>query len=213
MIEIKTFTFNPFQVNTYVISDNTNECIIIDAGCYNDEENNILSAYIKNKGMKPVRSINTHCHLDHILGNRFIKQQYDLDPEVHKEDHFLMDKAVEQATLFDLNIEPPPAIGSFLNANDIIKFGESEMEILHIPGHSPGSLAFYNASQKFVIAGDVLFAGSIGRTDLPGGNHELLIKGIKEKLLCLDKDVVVYTGHGSDTTIGYEATTNFYLNQ
>jgi len=211
MTEIKTFTFNPFQVNTYIVYDNTKECIIIDPGCYDDQERNILKSFISTNDLKPVRLFNTHCHVDHIMGNKFIKQEYGLDPEFHKEDHIFLATAVQQANMFEVDIEPPPTTGIFIDENDTVTFGETEMEIIHIPGHSPGSLVFYNKKDKFVIVGDVLFAGSIGRTDLPSGNYELLIQGIKEKLLNLDKDTVAYTGHGPETTIGYEAATNFYL--
>ncbi|MCK4665018.1 MAG: MBL fold metallo-hydrolase [Bacteroidales bacterium] len=211
MINIKTFIFNPFQVNTYLLYDETKECIIIDAGCYDNNEQEIILSFIEKNKLKPVKLLNTHCHIDHIFGNNYIGDKYKLFLEIHEADQFLIDAAIEHAKTFGLEINKQPAIGKYLNDNEIIKFGNSELKIIHIPGHSPGGIVFYNKQQEFIIAGDVLFCDSIGRTDLPGGNHEQLVSSIKNKLLILDDNVKVFSGHGETTTIGNERKNNPYL--
>jgi glyoxylase-like metal-dependent hydrolase (beta-lactamase superfamily II) len=211
MIQIAAFAFNPFQENTYVLYDETKECIIIDPGCYTPLEQAELSTFIENKELKPVRLILTHCHIDHILGCKYISSRYNLISETNKIEMQVFDNAERAAAIFGIRLEKPPVPGKFIDENDVIKFGNSSLTILFTPGHSPGSLCFYNNEQKFVIGGDVLFHGSIGRTDLPGGNFDTLISSIKEKLFPLGDDVIVYPGHGSETTIGFEKTNNPFL--
>ncbi len=211
MIQIAAFPFNPFQENTYVLYDETKECIIIDPGCYTPLEQAELSTFIENENLKPVRLILTHCHIDHILGCKYISENYNLVSETNKVEMQVFENAERAAAIFGIRLEKPPAPGKFIDENDVIKFGNSELKILFTPGHSPGSLCFYNSEQKFVIGGDVLFHGSIGRTDLPGGNFDTLISSIKEKLFPLGNDFTVYPGHGPETTIGFEKENNPFL--
>jgi hydroxyacylglutathione hydrolase len=211
MIQITSFAFNPFQENTYVLHDETKECIIIDPGCYAPLEQAELSTFIENENLKPVRLILTHCHIDHILGCKYISNRYNLVSEINKIEMPVFDSAERAAAIFGIRLEKPPAPGKFIDENDLIKFGNSSLAILFTPGHSPGSLCFYNNEQKFVIGGDVLFRGSIGRTDLPGGNFDTLISSIKDKLFPLGDDFMVYPGHGPETTIGFEKTNNPFL--
>lgn len=211
MITIESFTFGPFQENTYVLFDETSECIIIDPGCYDEAERQKLAKFIEDKKLKPVKLINTHCHLDHVFGNRYVADKYNLKLEINEHDKKVLDSFLMSASLYGLNAEPSPQPSVYLNEGDIIKFGNSELEIVFTPGHSPGSITFYNRPQKFMIAGDVLFYGSIGRTDLPGGNYQTLINSIKNKLFPLGDDYTVYNGHGSSTTIGFEKKNNPFL--
>lgn len=209
---IKSIVFNDFQENTYILHDETKECIIIDCGCNSDQENNELDSYISNNLLKPVKLLNTHGHIDHILGNSFAKEKYKIQLYMHEADIIFVEEAFDYGGFFDLDMVEPPLPDSFLNDNDNISFGNSQLKIFHVPGHSPGSVAFYSNEEKFVIVGDVLFKGSIGRTDLPGGNYNTLITGIRTKLFTLDDNVVVYPGHGEKTNIGYEKRNNPFLN-
>jgi len=211
MIQIFSFAFNPFRENTYLLYDETNECIIIDPGCYTPIEQAEFSTFIENRNLKPVKVINTHCHIDHILGNKYIFERYNLLPQMHKIEKEVMLAAEKFAPAFGIRLEKPPEPKDFIDENDLITFGKSSLQILFTPGHSPGSLCFYNSGQKFVIGGDVLFYGSIGRTDLPGGDFDTLISSIREKLFPLGDDVTVYPGHGPETTIGFEKANNPFL--
>jgi glyoxylase-like metal-dependent hydrolase (beta-lactamase superfamily II) len=211
MVQIKSFIFNPFQVNTYVLYDETGECVIIDAACQDQREQEILAETIKTEGLKPVRLLNTHCHVDHLLGNRFVAEKYNLSPECGSEDDFLIFQAADQGKMFGLEVDPPPAPGNHLKEGDKIRFGKSFLDVFAVPGHSPGSLAFYNEQEKICITGDALFKGSIGRTDLPGGNYETLISSITSKLMRLADDVKIYPGHQLPSTIGKERTSNPFL--
>ncbi len=212
MISIHSFTFNPIQQNMYLLFDETKECVIIDPGCYDDKERAILSKFISDNALKPKKLLNTHCHLDHIFGNRFVAEKYDLKLEINKNDLPVLDAFKKTCDLYGMNCDPSPQPSFFLEEGDIIEFGNSKLEILFTPGHSPGSITFYNTEQKFMIAGDVLFYGSIGRTDLPGGNHETLINNIKTKLFPLGDEFKVYSGHGQVTSIGFEKMNNPFLN-
>lgn len=211
MISIHFFTFGPFQENTYVLFDESKECIIIDPGCYDNAERAELAAFIADKKLTPVRLINTHCHLDHVFGNGFVAEKYHLKLEINKYDQPVLDSFLKTCNLYGLNAEPSPAPSVYLAEGDNISFGNSTLEILFTPGHSPGSITFYNKEQKFMVAGDVLFYGSIGRTDLPGGNFETLISSIKDKLFPLGDDFKVYSGHGPETNIGFERKNNPFL--
>lgn len=211
MITIQSFAFGPFQENTYVLSDETKECIIIDPGCYDDKNRNELTAFIESKQLKPVRLINTHCHLDHVFGNGFVADKYNLKLEINKKDLPVLDSYMPTAKMYNLDAQPSPQPSSFLDEGDVVAFGSSSLEIVFTPGHSPGSITFYNTAQKFMIVGDVLFQGSIGRTDLPGGDMDTLIASIKNKLLPFEDDYVVYNGHGPATTIGNEKRMNPFL--
>ena len=212
-MNIKIFTFNQFFENTFIISDSTNECIIIDPGCYDKNEKQILQDYILSNNLVPTRLINTHCHIDHILGNNFVSKTWDLELEIHHKDIDLLKNSKNIADLYGfVNYENSPITNKFLVEGDIIEFGKSKLEVLFTPGHAPGHISLYSKNENFIISGDVLFNNSIGRTDLPGGNYNTLIDTIKSKILCLDDSTVVYCGHGPSTTVGKERINNPFLN-
>lgn len=211
MLKLKSFVFNPFQVNSFVLSNASNECVIIDAACSNEEEFSRLESYITQNNLNLKMLVNTHGHVDHLLGIKYFKDKYNLPFKMHKDDAFLIETAVDHGRLFGLNVQQPPLPDDFLSEKEVLFPGEDEIQIIHVPGHSPGSLVFYSARQNFLIAGDVLFAGSIGRTDLPGGDYEVLIEGIKKKLLKLPGDCKVYPGHGPSTSIEDEKMYNSFL--
>ncbi len=213
MIQIKKFTFNPLQENTYVLYDETGDCIIIDAGCYFDYEREELTEFIEKEKLNPVFLANTHCHFDHILGITFCRSHYNIPFFIHEEDVFLVKQAVVQGDFFGVPVEPVDPPDRFLKEGENLDFGNSSLNILHVPGHAPGSLVFYHPGQKFLLAGDALFYGSIGRTDLPKGNYEQLVDNIKRKLMVLPWDTVVYSGHGPETSIGFEKEFNPYLKE
>lgn len=211
-MKIKSFQFNPVGVNTYIVYDDTKECVIIDAGCYFEDEKERLLNFISDNGLTVKHAINTHLHFDHVLGANFVKEQFGLDIEANKEDQFLLDALPAQMKMFGFEpMETVPVIGKYLDENDTVKFDNQEFTILHVPGHSPGSIVFYSKENSCLFAGDVLFRFSVGRTDLAGGNHTQLIEGIHQKLLTLPPETVVYSGHGPSTTIGEEKNGNPYL--
>ncbi len=211
MINVHYFSFGPFQENTYILWDETKECIVLDPGNNNTSENKKLSDFISQNHLNLKRLILTHGHIDHINGNKYIFDTYGLLPEVHKDDVYFIEKHLSSATMYGLHAEQSPMPIAFINEGDIIKFGNSTLQTLHTPGHSPGSISYYNLEDKFIIGGDVLFYGSIGRSDLPMGNHDTLIKSITEKLIPLGDDMKVYSGHGMPTTIGFERLNNPFL--
>ena len=211
-MKLKSFTFNQFYENTFIVSDSTNDCIIIDPGCYSNDEKNILKKYIEDNNLNPVKLINTHCHIDHILGNKFVARTWGLNLETHQNDIELLENSAEIARLYGfIDYEKSPSTTQFLNEGDIVEFGNSKLKILYTPGHAPGHISLYSKEEKFIISGDVLFKSSIGRTDLPGGDFNVLIESIITKILCLDDDTVVYCGHGPTTTVGYERVNNPFL--
>jgi len=211
MLNIKKFTFNPVEVNAFILWDETLECVLIDPACYYHEEEQQLKKFVEFNHLKPVRLLNTHGHFDHLMGNHFIEKTWGLKCEIHKDDSYLVERADAQALNFGIEMSAPPSIGRFLGDGEEISFGNSELKVIHVPGHSPGGVAFYSETDQLLIAGDILFLGSIGRTDLPMGNYNLLISGIKEKLMVLDDKVKVYCGHGPETTIFNEKKNNPYL--
>lgn len=208
MIQIKSFTFNPFMENTYILYDETKACIIIDPGCYEIEEKATLRAFIAAEELEVVQLVNTHCHVDHILGNQFVKDEYQVKFATSKIEEHVLQAAKVYAPNYGFHQYQEAAIDDYLEEGQQIKFGNSTLEILFVPGHSPGHLAFYNSTEKMCIGGDVLFQRSIGRTDLPGGDYNTLIKSIHQKMFTLGDDMVVYPGHGPETTIGEEKKYN-----
>lgn len=212
MLEVKKFVFNPFFENTYLVFDETSECIIIDSGCYDVSEKNELEGFISGSGLNPVRLLNTHCHIDHILGNSFVANTYSLKLETHREEGYNIENSGLIAKELGLKDPESPMPGSYLNEGDKIFFGKSYLNVLFTPGHSAGHLSFFSPEQKFVLSGDVLFNGGIGRVDLPGGNLKVLMNSIREKLFPLGDDVKVFSGHGPETTIGFERINNPFLN-
>ncbi len=212
MITIKTFTFNPIQENTYVVHDETGEAIVIDAGCYFENEKKALQSYIDDNKLKLVKVLNTHLHFDHQFGNKFLFDTYGIAPEAHGGDEFLLKRVVKGAVIYGLPVqEDAQPIGTYLQENQEISFGNTILKTIHVPGHSPGHLVFNCEKELVLFAGDVLFRGSIGRTDLEQGDYGTLIRNITEKLLILPDDTVVYPGHGPSTTIGDERVSNPYL--
>ena len=211
-MNIKKFTFNPVSVNAFVVWDESLECVIIDPACFYPQEEQQLALFIEKNHLKPVRLLITHGHFDHLMGNGFVEKRWGIKTEIHTDDNNLLQKAANQSAMFGIPMSPPPLAEIFFEDGDLLKFGNSELKVIHVPGHSPGGVAFYSESERLLIAGDILFYGSVGRTDLPGGNHNQLITGIIQKLLVLPPDVVVYSGHGPETTIGNEIRNNPFLN-
>lgn len=210
-MQIEIFTFNPFQENTYVLFDETLECIIIDPGCYEADERATLANYIESKNLKPVALLNTHCHIDHVLGNRFVADKYKLLLQIPDGEQATLDATTVYGPTFGIHMDPSPQPGKLLSDNEIIKFGTTQLQCILAPGHSPASICFYNATEKILIGGDVLFYKSIGRTDLPGGNHQQLLNSIFTRLFILPDDVKVFPGHGIETSIGFEKRHNPFL--
>jgi len=209
---IKTFTFNPFQENTYLIFDETKEAVLIDAGCIFDAEKQSLRKFIDDNKLNLKRVINTHLHLDHQFGNKFIFETFGISPEAAQQDEYLLENVIAQARSFGFPIdEEAQPLGSYITENQEIKFGNLSLMTMLVPGHSPGSMAFYEEKEGVLFSGDVLFQGSIGRTDLPRGDYATLILSITKKLLPLPDSTIVYCGHGPSTTIGYEKKNNPYL--
>lgn len=191
--------------------DETQECVVIDPGMYTGDEQNTVLKFIAENKLKPVLLLNTHCHIDHVLGNKFIYDTYGLFPQFHQGEEILLNSVVSYAPQMGIRYEVSPLPETYLPESGTIEFGHSKLHILFAPGHSPAHLCFYSPGDGFVIGGDVLFRESIGRTDLPGGNHAQLIRSIQEKLFTLPDDCTVYPGHGPSTTIGYEKTHNPFL--
>lgn len=212
MITIKSFEFNYFQENTFLLYDDTREAVLIDCGCCRKEEEKELTDFILENKLTLKHLLCTHLHVDHVFGNGFIYKTYGLKPEANKQDVEKLPSPDEQAKLFGLrqHVENVP-VEKYIVGGEIIKFGTSELQVLTVPGHSPGSVAFYNNKNGFAIVGDALFAGSIGRTDLWGGNQEVLVAAIRDKLLSLPDETVIYPGHGPETRVIDEKFNNPYL--
>lgn len=210
-MEIETLVFSPIDVNTYVLYNSEGECAVIDCGCYDENEFSKLVRFLESKKLTPSLLLNTHCHLDHIFGNRFMLEKYKLGSLWHELEESNRLQATTHASFFGLTMEDPPGPKGFLEHGEEISFGNLKLKVIHVPGHSPGGLAFYIHERGCVFTGDALFSGSIGRTDLPGGSFQTLINSIKNNLLTLPPDTVAYPGHGPATTIGREAGSNPFL--
>jgi glyoxylase-like metal-dependent hydrolase (beta-lactamase superfamily II) len=203
--------FNPYEVNTFIVAASDGQCAIIDPACCSPDEQAALRKFIADKGFHPIWLINTHGHFDHVIGNAFVHRTWQVKTAAHRGDLFLMENAWRQGEMFGFDVEQPPTPVIFLNDDGMIAFDDVSLQIRHIPGHSPGSIVLYSSVLNWVIVGDVIFRGSIGRSDLPGGNHDLLISGIEEKLMTLPYDTMVHTGHGPNTSIGRERRFNPFL--
>jgi len=211
-MKIKTFTFNPIQENTYLVYDETNETVVIDAGCISEIEKRALKNYIDDNELTLKRVLNTHLHFDHQFGNKFLYTTFGIMPEAGKEDEYLLENVIAQTRSFGMAVdEEAQPLGGYITDNQEIKFGNTTFKAFHVPGHSPGSMAFYDEKEGVLFAGDVLFRASIGRTDLPKGDYATLINSITNKLLPLPDSTVVYSGHGPATTIGFERKNNPFL--
>lgn len=211
MLTVKSFEFNPVQENTYVLFNEKDACYIIDPGCYFGNERTALQEFIEQQGLSPRLLLNTHCHLDHVFGNKFVYETWGLPLHLHEKDQPVLVRAPEAGLLWGMPFENYRGELIFLTPGEQVTLGEDELTILFLPGHSPGSVGFYCKKQGFVIGGDVLFRGSIGRTDLPGGDHETLLRSIREQLWPLPDETIVYPGHGEPTTIGWEKKNNPFL--
>lgn len=208
MLQLQRFVFNPLQENTYVLYDSSGECVIIDPGCYEPEEKEDLIDFISTNNLTVKMLLNTHGHVDHVLGNAFVKEKYNVRLYLNKKDEPVLKAVKVYAPNYGFFQYQEAEPDEFLEEGDIIKFGQQQLKVLFVPGHSPGHIAFYAEDHKVIISGDVLFYNSIGRTDLPGGNFDTLIQSIHQKLFTLPDDVTVYPGHGQETTIGFEKKTN-----
>jgi len=209
MITVKIFTFNAYSENTYVLYDETSACVIIDPGMYEGFEQNELASFIRQQNLKPVLLLNTHCHLDHVFGNKFVFDTYGLKPKFHIGELPILEAVPGYAPSMGFgHYEVSPLPDEFLTETGVITFGNSKLELIFAPGHSPAHLCFYSKEDHLLIGGDVLFYGSIGRSDLPGGNHQQLIQNISDKLFVLPDETKVYPGHGPVTTIGFEKEHN-----
>ncbi|MEJ5316478.1 MAG: MBL fold metallo-hydrolase [Tenuifilum sp.] len=211
MIAIKQFVFNPFQENTYVLYQPQGEAIVVDAGCSTESEFQELLDFVNSQNLTVKCLINTHCHIDHILGIDKLKKQFGVKAYAHFDDFPLLQMAPAHAMMFGLYLETVPAIDETLSHGDLIELNGDSLKVIHTPGHSRGGLCFYAEQERFILTGDTLFNLSIGRTDLAGGNYETLIKSIREQLMVLPDDVIVYPGHGNSTTIGIEKASNPFL--
>jgi glyoxylase-like metal-dependent hydrolase (beta-lactamase superfamily II) len=211
MLHVKSFEFSPIQENTYILYNEFNECLIIDPGCYFDDEKEALSNFISQAGLKPVLLINTHCHLDHVFGNKYVAEKYGLTLHIHEGEKKVLDFAPASGLMYNMPFDNYTGGIAFLKEGDIVKIGTDELQVLFTPGHSPASLSFYSEKDGFVISGDVLFYRSIGRTDLPGGDFDTLINSIRSQLFVLPAETKVYSGHGPATTIGDEKRENPFL--
>jgi glyoxylase-like metal-dependent hydrolase (beta-lactamase superfamily II) len=210
-MKVHRLVFSPIEVNTYLISDGKGSCAVIDCGCYNNREFDEFVGFLKKKDLKPVLLLNTHCHLDHIFGNRLFKEKFGFGALSHIKEESNRKMSPIHASVFGLEMEEAPEPDAYIDEGNDLSFGPWQVKIIHIPGHAPGGLCFYFADEGLVFTGDALFAGSIGRSDLPGGDHQLLVKSIREKLFTLPADTVVWPGHGDSTTIGTEIKTNPYF--
>lgn len=211
MLTVKSFEFSPIQENTYLLYNEHKDCIIIDPGCYFDEEKEELSNFIQTNDLHPKFLLNTHCHLDHVFGNKYVAEKYNLIPHIHQQEKKLLDYAPTSGLMYNLPFDNYTGVLKYLDEGDMITLGSDVLSAIFTPGHSPGSLSYYCKNQSFVISGDVLFYHSIGRTDLPGGHLDTLLESIRSKLFVLPEDTKVYSGHGQATFIGEEKRKNPFL--
>ena len=211
MINVKAFTFNPVEENTYVLYNEKRQCCIIDPGCYYPEEREELKTFIEKTGLAPAMLLNTHCHLDHVFGNKFIHDTWGLTLHIHENEKKVLEFAPTSGEKWQLPFDNYDGELVFIKEGEKIKLGDDEIEIRFTPGHSPGSVCFYHEPGGFVIGGDVLFNGSIGRTDLPGGDFDTLINSIKSQLFTLPDETKVYSGHGAVTSVGFEKMNNPFV--
>lgn len=211
MLTIRTFTFNPYQENTYLLYNEQGNALIIDPGMYGEKEQTEFLTFVDQRHLTPKLLLNTHCHIDHVLGNHFVHEKFDILPKFHEGELSILVAVQNYAPQMGFHYDISPIGETFLNDGDKIQLDNDELEVILAPGHSPAHICFYSAAQKFLIGGDVLFRNSIGRTDLPGGNHQQLLDSITQRLYTLPDDTVVYPGHGPSTTIGFEKNSNPFI--
>ena len=211
MLSVKSFEFSPVRENTYVLYNEEKQCCIIDPGCYFSEEQDELKGFIDRAGLQPILLLNTHCHLDHVFGNKWVHETWGLILHIHEKEKPVLDYAPIAGEKWQLPFENYQGELSYIREGEKIKVGSEELEIFFTPGHSPGSVSFYNEKDGYVVSGDVLFNGSVGRTDLPGGDFKILFNSIQTQLFTLPDETKVYSGHGPVTTIGFEKMNNPYV--
>ncbi len=211
MISVTSFTFSPIAENTYVLHSADGQAAIIDPGCYTQAERERLAGFVDEHNLEVTMLLQTHCHLDHVFGTKWVAEKWGLLPHMHRNEEQVFKFAPISGQMWGLPFDPYEGDTIWLNEGDSLALGDGELQVLFAPGHAPGHVCFYNAADGYVVGGDVLFAGSIGRTDLPGGNFDVLIESIKTQLLTLPDDTIVYSGHGPATTVGHERKTNPFL--
>lgn len=212
-MEVYSFIFSPIGVNTYVLADKSGECAIVDCGCFYEEEFDKLVSFIEEKKLHPVLLLDTHCHLDHIFGNKKMLDKYNLKAYSHKEEEYNRKNAVKDALSFGLQMDVPPVPAGYVEDGQEFSFGETTLKAIFVPGHTAGSMAYYNEKDGIVLTGDALFEGSIGRTDLYGGDYDQLINSIRTRLFTLPPDTIICPGHGGDTSVSTEIESNPYFNE
>jgi len=210
MLHIQCFTFNALAENAYVVYDDTRTCAIVDPGCYEQQEQEVLSAFIEEHALQVTHLINTHAHIDHIVGNQYVQATYSVQLALHHQEVPILQAAIQYAPSYGFTAYRPIEAEKLLSASDVIQLGKTPLAVLHVPGHSPGHIALYNKQAQVCLSVDVLFRGSIGRTDLPGGDDALLLQSIHQQLFPLGDEVVIYPGHGPTTTIGKEKSNNIF---
>ena len=208
MLYVKSFKFNVFEENTYVVYDDTKTCAVIDPGCYEEHEQETLSTFIEQNELQVAHLINTHAHIDHLLGSRYVQMTYNVPLALHQQEVPVLLAATHYASDYGFTAYKPAEERKLLQTGDTIPLGNVTLDVLHVPGHSPGHIALYSQQAKSCLSGDVLFKNTIGRTDFQSSNHALLLKSIHEQLWPLGDDVIVYPGHGPTTTIGAEKRNN-----
>lgn len=210
-MEIKRLMLNPLCENTYIVWDDTKECVVIDAGAMSDRENQMMAAVIAENGLKPVMAINTHGHFDHVGGVMYLNEQYGVQFACSSKDKFLLDAATSQGTMFGIKCNAVPAIDVDLDTVEKVTFGNTVLRVIKTPGHTPGHVSLFAAEAKALFTGDTLFRESIGRTDLPGGDYSWIMKSILEEIIPLGDDVTIYPGHERESTIGHEVLYNPFV--
>lgn len=212
-MKIKLFTFNPFSENTYIIyNDNSADCVVIDPGCYSTSEEQRLMEFFRNHNLTPTKVLYTHCHLDHAFGAKFLAENFpSIEFYAHVNEHYFIENAIAESRLFGIEIQQPPALTHYVSDGEKIPVADTEFIVIHTPGHSSGGICYYCEKEHVLFCGDTLFAGSVGRSDLHGGNEEMLIHSIRQKLFILPDETQAYTGHGYPTTIGEEKRGNPYV--
>lgn len=208
---IKTFYFNDLRTCCYVLWDDTKECVIVDAGCYSESEKSRLAKFVHENGLTPVKLLQTHGHFDHVMGVMFVRKQWDIQAYMNHGDISQVSRATSYGGYFGYDFPDPTEDFVDIKDGDEIKFGNTTLKVMHTPGHSKGGVVYYNEAEKYVITGDSLFAQSIGRTDLPGGDLDELMASLKNKILALPEETVVYPGHGPSTDVATEKKTNPFL--
>lgn len=212
MLHVQGFTFNPFQENTYLVWDDDRQAVLIDPGCYQADERQVLKDFLSKNKLTLVKLINTHCHVDHVLGNAWAKREFGLELGIHPKDEGNLRAVETYAAPWGFSQYEPAEPDYFLSENELFRWGESGyFEVRFVPGHAPGHVVFWSEADGFCINGDVLFRGSIGRTDLPGGDHQTLLNAIREQMFTLPDETKIYCGHGPETTIGYEKQHNPFV--